>query len=140
MLLVCLALRPRKRCDLLTHEKIIIMKLLKNLFKPDRRVMAVFIVLSILIFLDLYMFGQRAIPCLTKPVVSPEYNPPWVENLCSLRPGLIGVSVQFTWASHFSVLFLVLVLPYFLACVLSKLVFRKRSLFSKLFRNLKLKK
>ena len=101
--------------------------------KPDRRVIAFFIILSVLSFYDLYTFGSQSIPCLKKPLVAPDIEVFWSEGMCSLGQNLLGVSIQFTWLSYSVIAFLVLLLPYLLACLLAKFVFRERSFLERIF-------
>ena len=101
----------------------------REFLKPDKRVFVIFIVLAILSFLDLFAFGALAIPCNIKPLVAPDIEVFWSDSMCSLRPGLIGVSIQFTALSYLTLVFYTIILPYSLACLISKYIWKKKSWF-----------
>ncbi len=105
----------------------------REFLKPNRRTVTFFIILAVLSFYDLYMLGSQSIPCLKKPLVAPDIEVFWKDSMCSLGQNLLGVSIQFTWLSWTVVALLVLVLPYLIACLLDRFVFKKKRLLSCIF-------
>jgi hypothetical protein len=111
----------------------------QKLLRPDKRVLTVFIVLSVLSFLDIYAFGARFIPCQVKPVVAPDITVYWTDSLCSLRPTLLGVTTRFTELSFLTLVFYILILPYVLSCLIAKYIWKERTIWSGIKRALKIK-
>jgi hypothetical protein len=111
----------------------------RELLKLDRIVAAIFIVLAALSFLDLYILGAKVIPCLVKVAAAPDNPFFWIQSTCSLSPMMIDLVVRFTWSSYLVIVFYVLILPYLLACLISRLIWKRKSRLSRVLGFLRLK-
>jgi hypothetical protein len=88
---------------------------LHKFHSPTRKTIMVYVVLSIAFYFTLALTNVSFIPCMKKPIVSPEYQVEFEPAYCNIGEPVLGVQIEYVSVSYI-VLFIVLVLvPYAVA-------------------------